>query len=88
MESVSEVKRFDYAVDELLQVRDALLNKILEDNKHRFTKNGLEIIYSYKSIFNRGLRWCNTLMEPILELLNGELMFQESSPHTTSQTSE
>ncbi len=37
MESVSEVKRFDYAVDELLQVRDALLNKILEDNKHRFT---------------------------------------------------
>ena len=81
--------RFDQYLDQLLTFRDELVDKILENNKHWFTKSGLEIIKCHKSLFNRGLRRCNKFMSHILELLKEELDYQnQTSASGNPQTEE
>lgn len=52
------IVQIDEHVETILQARDLAVERLLEENKQRFTSAGMEIILIYKTLFNWYLRWC------------------------------
>lgn len=58
--------QFDYCVETILQCRDLAAERLLEENRQRFTPAGTQIISVYKQLFNRSLRRCRGHLENLV----------------------
>ena len=46
------IVQIDEHVETILQARDLAVERLLEENKQRFTPAGIEIVLIYKTLFN------------------------------------